>query len=161
MKNVSCLLLLLLLGLRYSGKEDVVDTNDPHEMYGYFLQNQTLRSEQGKPVNGWAAHRACMGKRDAGGVCDSDTYTHTVYEDDFTANNSLTLLRRRPRDRPFFLQINFPGPHPPCVTPKQKEIEEEEERRRKEGRKERRRTERRKEGNVVLMLFSFFLYIYG
>lgn len=104
-------------GLRYSGKEDVVDTPAPHEMYGFFLRNQTMLSQRSTMVNAWDAHRTCMGQHgNSSALCDASTYTAAVYEDDFTANNSLTLLRRRPTNRPFFLQINFPGPHPPFVV---------------------------------------------
>ncbi len=82
-------------------------------MFGYWLNNRTVVSEKGVAYSAWEAHRACMQKPGSGAVCDTGTYNAGVYEDDFTANNSITLLRRRPQDRPFFLQVNFPGPHPP------------------------------------------------
>eukprot|EP01062_Namystynia_karyoxenos_P077796 TRINITY_DN790_c0_g1_i1.p1 TRINITY_DN790_c0_g1~~TRINITY_DN790_c0_g1_i1.p1 ORF type:complete len:522 (+),score=113.22 TRINITY_DN790_c0_g1_i1:79-1644(+) len=102
-------------GLRYSGKLDVVDTDSPHEMYGFYLQNHTMKTEDGKNTTGWQAHRACMG-RASEKWCDKLTYTPELYEDDWTAGNAITLLKRRPRDRPFFLQVSFPGPHPPFLV---------------------------------------------
>lgn len=102
-------------GLRYSGKEDVVSTADPHEMYGYFLRNHTLVDERGRKVDGWEGHRACMGKR-ADSPCDKGAYPQQLYEDDWTAANAVQLLRRRPRDKPWMLHVSFPGPHPPFLV---------------------------------------------
>eukprot|EP00462_Mataza_sp_D1_P005747 CAMPEP_0175120952 /NCGR_PEP_ID=MMETSP0087-20121206/900_1 /TAXON_ID=136419 /ORGANISM="Unknown Unknown, Strain D1" /LENGTH=407 /DNA_ID=CAMNT_0016402443 /DNA_START=327 /DNA_END=1550 /DNA_ORIENTATION=- len=104
-------------GLRYSGKDDVVQKNSPHEMYGFFLRNQSVTTEEGKKINGWTAHKACMGKK--GSVpanCDKLTYNDKMYEDDWTANNAITLLQRRPKEKPFFLHVSFPGPHPPFLV---------------------------------------------
>jgi len=103
-------------GLRYSGKEDVVQKPYPHEMYGYFLQNQTVKTECGKVTNAWQAHRDCFGKKEMGPMCDELTYNSTFYEDDWTASNAITLLRRRPPNKPFFIHVSFPGPHDPFVV---------------------------------------------
>ena len=48
--------------LRYSGKMDVVDKPNPHEMYGFYLQNHTVHMANGSDITGWQAHRACMGR---------------------------------------------------------------------------------------------------
>jgi len=101
--------------LRYSGKMDVVQQAVPHEMYGFFLRNHTVKSEHGEATDAWEGHRACMGKGDKS-LCDKLTFESEYYEDDFTANNAITLLRRRPRDRPFFLHVSFPGPHDPFLV---------------------------------------------
>jgi hypothetical protein len=39
-----------------------------------------------------------------------------VYEDNFVANNAVELLKNKPTGKPWFLQISFPGPHPPFVV---------------------------------------------
>jgi len=59
-----------------------------------------------------------MGKGGKGGdkLCDKLTFASEFYEDDFTASNAITLLIRRPRDRPFFLHVSFPGPHDPFLV---------------------------------------------
>lgn len=101
--------------LRYSGKMDVVQQSVPHEMYGFFLRNHSVSTEDGNETNAWEAHRACFGKGDQS-LCDHLTYKSDFYEDDFTAANAVELLRRRPRDRPFFLHVSFPGPHDPFLV---------------------------------------------
>ena len=102
-------------GLRYSGKDDVVDTPEPHDMYGYFLRNQTTHLENGTAVSGWDAHRACM-NREAASLCTNTTYTQDLYEDHFTAMNAIELLKRKPTDKPWFMHVSFPGPHPPFLV---------------------------------------------
>jgi arylsulfatase A-like enzyme len=101
--------------LRFSGKMDVVQKSTPHEMYGFFLQNQSVLTEDGNKTNGWEAHRACMGKGDKK-LCDRTTFSAELYEDDFTAHQAVTLLQRRDKDKPFFLHVSFPGPHDPFLV---------------------------------------------
>ena len=36
-----------------------------------------------------------------------------AYCDNYAANNGLQLIKNSPQDKPWFLQINFPGPHAP------------------------------------------------
>eukprot|EP00928_Gymnodinium_smaydae_P014216 TRINITY_DN15174_c1_g2_i1.p1 TRINITY_DN15174_c1_g2~~TRINITY_DN15174_c1_g2_i1.p1 ORF type:complete len:481 (+),score=20.47 TRINITY_DN15174_c1_g2_i1:22-1464(+) len=102
-------------GLRYSGKEDVVKTSKPHEMYGFHLARSQVHTEEGNTISGWEAHRACMGLGPTR-FCDAASFPQNLYEDDYTAQNAIKLLRRRPRDRPFFLQVSFPGPHDPFLV---------------------------------------------
>lgn len=104
--------------LRYSGKMDVVDRPQPHEMYGFYLRNHTvaLKAAGGKHITGWEAHRACMGKAKAS-ECVNSTFTPELYEDDYTAVNAIELLKRRPKDgTPWFLHVSFPGPHDPFLV---------------------------------------------
>eukprot|EP01061_Rhynchopus_euleeides_P034807 TRINITY_DN5873_c2_g1_i1.p1 TRINITY_DN5873_c2_g1~~TRINITY_DN5873_c2_g1_i1.p1 ORF type:complete len:513 (+),score=125.84 TRINITY_DN5873_c2_g1_i1:92-1630(+) len=102
-------------GLRYSGKADVVDTDDPHEMYGYFLRNHTMHLANGTEVTGWDAHRACM-NRGSPDLCTNTTYTEELYEDHFTAANAVELLKRKPQGKPWMMHVSFPGPHPPFLV---------------------------------------------
>lgn len=45
-----------------------------------------------------------------------------AYADNWIASNGLKLIRNAPKDRPWFLQVNFNGPHEPMdITPKMKE----------------------------------------
>lgn len=39
--------------------------------------------------------------------------TDEAYSDNWIARNGLSLLQSAPKDKPWFLQINFNGPHPP------------------------------------------------
>ena len=102
-------------GMRFSGKMDVVNTKTPHEMYGYFLQNHTVELASGKDITGWEAHRACMHKASAA-ECINATFTPELYEDDFTAVNAMKLIARAPSNKPWFLQVSFPGPHDPFLV---------------------------------------------
>ena len=96
-------------GLRFSGKWDVVRTApEPHEMYGYFLRNQTVPLGPGQRITGWEAHCACMRDPD-GGKCTNATFPPEIYEDDFTASQALALLRRKPLGKPWFLQVPVPS----------------------------------------------------
>lgn len=101
--------------LRYSGKMDVVDKPTPHEMYGFYLRNHTVALTAGENITGWEAHRACMGKASVA-ECVNSTFPPELYEDDFTAVNAVTLLRRKPQGVPWFLQVSFPGPHDPFLV---------------------------------------------
>lgn len=102
-------------GLRYSGKMDVVNKPNPHEMYGYYLRNHTIELQGGENVTGWEAHRACMGKGTKAD-CVNATFTPELYEDDFTAINAIKLLERKPEGVPWFLHVSFPGPHDPFLV---------------------------------------------
>ncbi|NOY80915.1 MAG: sulfatase-like hydrolase/transferase [Kiritimatiellaeota bacterium] len=44
-----------------------------------------------------------------------------AYGDNWVAQNGLELLERSPRNRPWFLQVNFPGPHAPWDITRQME----------------------------------------
>jgi len=103
-------------GIRHSGKADVIDTYPvPHEAYGYFLNNQTVKLESGKNITAWDAHHACM-KGSPAGHCDSTSFPDDVYEDNWVGNNAIKLLERKPAGKPWFMHISFPGPHPPFLV---------------------------------------------
>ena len=80
-----------------------------------------VTTEEGAETNSWAAHHECMKASHLGTLanatlCDKLTFTsNSLYEDDFTANKAIKLLRRRPKDKPFFLHVSFPGPHDPFL----------------------------------------------
>lgn len=38
-----------------------------------------------------------------------------MYQDDWVAGEAIKLLEEAPADQPFFLQVNFAGPHPPFI----------------------------------------------
>mmetsp|Transcript_23758 Transcript_23758/g.74238 ORF Transcript_23758/g.74238 Transcript_23758/m.74238 type:complete len:515 (-) Transcript_23758:28-1572(-) len=104
--------------IRYSGKNDVISTYpEPHEAYGYMLNASTVQLDNGTTVNAYAAHAACHGKAGVDPtLCDAASFPQNLYEDDWTAQNAVTLLDRAPADRPFMLWVSFPGPHPPFAT---------------------------------------------
>jgi len=61
-------------------------------------------------------HRACLLGHHTHGLCERSTYPQRLYEDDWTAANAVTLLERAPSDKPWFLWVSFPGPHPPFAV---------------------------------------------
>jgi arylsulfatase A-like enzyme len=81
-------------------------------MYGFFLQNQSMKTEDGKDTNGWLG---LMGRGDKT-LCDKTTFDAALYEDDFTASQAVALLQRRDKNKPFFLHVSFPGPHDPFLV---------------------------------------------
>ena len=106
-------------GIRHSGKDDVIDQYPvPHEAYGYFLHNQTLQNPNGSSgVNAFDAHYDCMKRRHASGsLCNADTFLPEFYEDNWVGANAVALLKRKPKDQPWFMHVSFPGPHPPFLV---------------------------------------------
>jgi len=101
-------------GIRTAGKASVISTWPlPHDEYGFMLINQTLPLGP-KSVSGWVSHYDCfVGNM---GSCDSSNFPDELYQDDWTAANALKLLERKPAGKPWFLQVNFPGPHPPFLV---------------------------------------------
>jgi len=51
-------------------------------------------------------------------VCNDQTYTDAIQEDAIIADFAIRLLRRRPADQPFFLQIAYLSPHEPMLINK-------------------------------------------
>ena len=96
--------------IRNSGKGDVIDTPQPHEPYGYFLNNQTVHTENGTALSGWIAHRACFYNDIT--KCDRTSYPDDLYEDNWVGANAIKLLERKPEGKPWFMHVSFPGPHP-------------------------------------------------
>ena len=48
-------------------------------------------------------------------ACQAASFPQALYEDDFTADRAVDLLRRAPAETPWFLWVSFPGPHSPYV----------------------------------------------
>ena len=42
-----------------------------------------------------------------------------LYEDNWVGNHALAMLQARPDNQPWFMQINWPGPHPPFIVNEQ------------------------------------------
>lgn len=50
-----------------------------------------------------------------GNLCTADKFTSKIYPDDFVANEAIQLLEKREPKKPWYMQVNFPGPHAPEV----------------------------------------------
>jgi len=101
-------------GIRHCGKMDVVNTYpEPHDYYGYYLRNRTVQLENGTTISAWDAHASCFKHGD---LCQTTTFTDDLYEDNWVAANAIALLQRKPKDKPWFMHVSFPGPHPPFIV---------------------------------------------
>ena len=103
---------------RSAGKTRVTKENkDSGEPYRAYLLGSTMPLESGRNVSGMEAFTACHnGKTGIGTNCDATSFTSDIYPDDFVKNEAIALLDRAPLNKPWFLQVNFPGPHPPIMS---------------------------------------------
>merc|ERR1712137_530758 len=101
--------------IRNQGKMDVINKfPEPHESYGYFLNNQTVKLENGTDVNAFVAHYSCLKQPEV--ACDSTSFPDELYEDNWVADKAIQLLERKPVGVPWFLWVSFPGPHGPFTV---------------------------------------------
>jgi arylsulfatase len=106
---------------RCDGKEDAAGAV-PHEPYSEYC---SLHSEI---VNGTnltfleiynTDMKSCKGDGTVANGYDCQIPTplpQSAYEDDWVATNAISLLQNKTQGIPFFLQVSFPGPHPPFVV---------------------------------------------
>ena len=81
------------------------------EPYGRYLAEQTVSLQNGTNVSAWAAHYDCMRHLLAHDptssaeetLCQCTTFPQALYQDDCTADRAVELLRRAPKDTPWFL----------------------------------------------------------
>ena len=53
------------------------------------------------------------------GTCGTPTpLTDDLYEDTWVAMEGLKMLRQRPAGKPWYMQVNWPGPHGPFIVTK-------------------------------------------
>lgn len=104
--------------IRTTGKTKVVRIHEPYDPYRTYLENTIVSLPDGKEINAIDAYRDCWEGKIAPGSsnCQSSSFTEEQHPDTYTQRNAITLLNRKPHDKPWFLQINFPGPHPPYLS---------------------------------------------
>lgn len=113
---------------------------EPRDPYAEFLSKHWVPGKDGGPnVNAFDAQKACYGYFGAGNCterihmksfpwipldeleADPGVFApHTdigqaFYPDDWVRNQSEEIFLRRPKNKPWFMQVGFPGPHPPFV----------------------------------------------
>lgn len=109
----------------------------------YEVFNDDYKPVPGTPYDEWSENLwqheaynstgACYGAFGSGNCCDQIQGVHgleggifcprpqpggkaeVVYPDDWTEASAERLLDRRPAERSWFMQIGFPGPHPPFI----------------------------------------------
>jgi len=106
--------------IRTLGKAKVIKIKQNFDPYRKFLEETLVLLPDGTQVKAIDAFRDCSeGKIIPGSSnCESLSFTEELYPDTYVQRNAITLLDRKPRDKPWFLQVNFPGPHPPFLTTK-------------------------------------------
>jgi arylsulfatase A-like enzyme len=92
-------------GIDSEGKWDGVNSgwDQPKGPYLKFLHDQNLA----------AVYAQDMWSRKPATVSHPTALPEWAYGDNWVADNAFELLGRKPADKPWFLQINFPGPHNP------------------------------------------------
>ena len=101
-------------GIDNAGKWDAVNSGGqtPKDPYMAYLHRQGLAT----------AHLTDMSKRRGRKEATFPTsLPEEAYCDNWVGNNALRLMERFPADRPWFLQVNFTGPHDPWDITEQME----------------------------------------
>jgi hypothetical protein len=103
--------------------------------YPAFLNNRSVLLSNGSTVNALMAHDECMPQSqynpdkvrtwlaccetDNEGTCATPSpLTDDLYEDTWVATEGLQMLKERPAGKPWYMQVNWPGPHGPFIVTK-------------------------------------------
>lgn len=105
--------------IRSAGKTKAIRQIKPYEPYRTYLEETRVSLDNGTEIKAYDAYEACWNGTRTGKVgpmCDASSFTSEIYPDDFVGESAKALLDRKPADKPWFLQVNFPGPHPPILA---------------------------------------------
>ena len=103
------------------------------EPYRLFLEGTTMTMLNGTDINARRAYVACVRGLGPEGGCDSSSFNEETYPDAFVRKIAIDMLDRIPESgstsstgstgstgssdrQPWFLQVNFPGPHHPIIS---------------------------------------------
>lgn len=111
---------------RCDGKDDVTRYSYPSDPYGLYCSENIYTLPNGTRITYWNIvdnlnKDCCVNTGGSGNeyVCTQPTLIpQNGYEDNYIANHTLTLLDTLPNDgdTPWYLQVNFAGPHPPFIV---------------------------------------------
>ncbi len=92
-------------GIDNAGKHDAINSGAaaPKDPYMAYLHRRGLAG----------AHVADFARRKNYAATFPTPLPEDAYCDNWVGNNGLTLLRRAPKGKPWYLQVNFTGPHSP------------------------------------------------
>ncbi|KAL7542561.1 hypothetical protein ACHAXR_011879 [Thalassiosira sp. AJA248-18] len=85
-----------------------------NEAYRTYLNQRNVTMLDGTVINARTAYKACMLGLKKG--CDASSFQSEIYPDDYVRDRAIELLDRKVPGKPWFLQVNFPGPHHPIVS---------------------------------------------
>ena len=100
---------------RTQGKRNTIGTPpQPRDIYGVYLKSQKGITVRGKQVDGFEALQSSYNNPVGPKSHAYQSFLPDgLYEDNFVGDVTVRLLRRKPARKPWFLQVNFPGPHDP------------------------------------------------
>ena len=91
-------------------------TNDPDCVFGFCRVHDVCFGETGLnpgqklPRSNWTC---CHGAQ----VCDVPVHLPAeYYEDNWVGQKGLEMLLQRPQGKPWYMQVNWPGPHTPFIV---------------------------------------------
>lgn len=101
--------------IRCDGSTDVTFGGVPHEPFGVWLASQRSPSGNETLFEMLVRRFAVLGKRRYGSyaVRDATPLPDNAYQDNWIGSAAIELLTRRPKDKPFFLEVSHQAPHPP------------------------------------------------
>eukprot|EP01084_Bolivina_argentea_P143763 252397_1 len=110
--------------LRVPGK-DIFDNypqpSDPYSSYLYNLtfENMTRYDQLYQCQHNYCCYGAYSNDINNGHECPGYLiFEPEMYEDNWVNNNAIKLLERKPKGQQWFIQIDFPGPHPAFIITK-------------------------------------------
>ena len=117
---------------RTAGKAGTYKAGRGQGPYPAFLANQTVTLSNGSTVNALWAHDACNSfsafspankswltccEGGEEGICGKPSpLPDSMYEDNFVTAQGLQMFSEKPAGKPWFLMVNWPGPHGPFVV---------------------------------------------
>ena len=100
---------------RCKGKSDnTVSYPTITDPFAVYLSEHYNVIQNGSNVSEWYIRAQCMKHCCTNHACETIDVHTAAYEDNYITDNTLELLDQAPKDQPWFLQINWAGPHPPC-----------------------------------------------
>lgn len=100
------------------GSKGAFDLFRKHLESHHVTSTSTDNNNNNKTYKAYDIYQDCYhGKvNDPTSQCNSETFTDDLYPDDFVRDSAIDILQNKPPDKPWFLQVNFPGPHPPVFV---------------------------------------------
>ena len=104
--------------MRSAGKTKVVKEMPPWESYRTFLQEKKFPHLNGtSSISAFRVYEECWDeKTPEKEICTAERFTEEIYPDDYVMTEAQVLLDHWDKSKPFFMQVNFPGPHPPIMA---------------------------------------------
>ena len=104
--------------LRAAGKHKVLKGRKYPDIYRQFLDTTRVTVKEGLESTAFDVYRHCTKQLDQT-VCNADSFVQSIHPNDFVQQSALQLLQRHKEtasSQPWFLQVNFPGPHAPHMA---------------------------------------------